>query len=459
MGAACNGSQHVFTDRASLEEVSRDRSIHPPGSPLALVCPGTTGEVASCVRACCEVKIPFVVRGAGSGLEGGCVPYGGMVVISTDRLKGICMDEVSGLVDVGSGVRKDELNAFLRPLGLIFGPDPSSNPSLGGMAGTSGSGMTTLRYGTTRENVLSMVVVTPQGNILRTRRKVRKSSTSYDLHNLYIGSEGTLGIICELSLKVWPLPKIRVGGLIRFKEVLNACQFVVDVVSNQPQGLLRCELMNSEAIKCINTVYKTQLSEVPTISLELIAYKEEDAPRLEEQWTQIIGIAHTKGSTDHIFASDGSSLDDLWEARRGCYYAGGRYRKEFKNDLTFVTDVCVPFGVLATCVAETELDFKESQMPCVMCCHIADGNFHTLVPYQPHELPKVKALEHRLIERALRLGGTVSGEHGVGIGKIGHACKEHGDVHIACQQAIKVALDPLGLLNPGKMLPPQKAKL
>ncbi|CAE8635525.1 unnamed protein product [Polarella glacialis] len=456
LSAACSGRQHVLTDAASLAAASHDMSFHAPATPLAVARPGCPEEMAACIQACVMAGVPFLARGAGTGVEGGCIPYGGMVVLSTERLQKLRLHKESMLVEVGAGVRKDELNSFLRPHGLVFGPDPSSNPSLGGMAGTSGSGMTTLKYGTTRENVVSMVVVTPQGEVFRTRQMVRKSSSGYDLNNLYIGSEGTLGIICELAVKVWPLPKIRSGGIIEFGTVEEACRCVVQLHANLPPALLRCELLNAGAVSCTNQAYGTTLVEVPTLFLEFIGRSAEDLVLVRSEWDSVALAAEDCGGRNACFAQDGVSLDGLWDARRGSYAACVKYGRATGCNSLLITDVCVPICSIAACVAQTEADFQASGVPCVMCCHIADGNFHCLLPYNkraPDQVATVRQLEHRLLVRALHLGGTVSGEHGVGVGKIAHACKEHGNVHIACQQAIKEALDPRGLLNPGKMLP------
>jgi len=396
----------------------------------------------------------MIPRGAGTGVEGGAIPYGGGVVISTERLRRLELldEEMPPVAMVGAGIYKNELNAFLATKGLVFGPDPSSNPTLGGMASTGGSGMSTLRYGTVKENVVSLIVVTPQGNIVRTRRVVRKSSSGYELTQLYLGSEGTLGIICELAVKLQRLEPMRSGGMLTFPDVKSAVDTVVATLRVDPPSLLRCELLNADGIRCTNTIFKTTLPSRPTLFLEHRGKSEE---MLRQDFEAVAALAAKRGcSRESVhFAAAGQELDALWEARRGCYLAAMKYRGNPGGDHVFVSDVCVPVSRLAECVAETEADILHSGFECVICAHIADGNFHCLVPHQPPERERLRVLEERIISRALALGGTVSGEHGIGVGKIAHSLREHGPEHVAVQQAVKRALDPLGLMNPGKVLP------
>lgn len=312
--------------------------------------------------------------------------------------------------------------------------------------------MTTLRYGTTKESVVSLLVVTPQGNIFRTRRKVRKSSSGYELTQLYMGSEGTLGIICELTVRLRQIPPLRSGGLIPFPDVKSAVDTVVAAVRADPSTLLRCELLNAEGIECTNAIFGTQLRACPTLFLEFVG---KSAEMLHRDFDIVVALAaKSNGIIDQVqFAASGDQLDTVWEARRGCYFATMKYRGIKGGERVFVGDVCVPISNLASCVAASEADAHRLGLKNVICAHIADGNFHTLVPFQPADQHLVHQFEVLLITRALDAGGTVTGEHGVGIGKVEHSCREHGEVHVAVQQALKRALDPLGLMNPGKVLP------
>lgn len=451
--AACGGdASAVATDAESLKDASHDWSRHEPHCPCAVVTPSDPGQTAQVVRACVSAGVPMVPRGAGTGVEGGAIPYGGGVVISTARLRRLELLESEMLAVVGAGVYKEELNKFLAPAGLLFGPDPSSNPSLGGMASTGGSGMTTLRYGTVKENVVSLLVVTPQGEIVRTRRLVRKSSSGYELTQLYLGSEGTLGIICEVTVRLRRQPPLRSGGMLSFPTVKAAVDTVVAAVRVDPPSLLRCELLNAEGVECTNTIFNTKLRHQPTLFLE---FRGSDAAALKRDFDIVAALAAERGCAagDVEFAADGDQLDEVWEARRGCYLAAMRYRGHKGGDHVFVSDVCVPVAHLAESVAQAEEDCRQLGLKCVVCAHIADGNFHCLVPYQLGELATVEAFETQVVDRALACGGTVTGEHGVGVGKVAHSFQEHGVAHVGVQLAVKRALDPLGLMNPGKVLP------
>ena len=438
---------------------SHDHSFHAAQVPGCVCYAANTADVAACVRLCRERRVPLVARGAGTGIEGGAIPPAeGCLVVSLVRLTKVEVNADERLATVGAGVLKLALAKALAPHGLLFGPDPSSNPSLGGMASTGGSGMSTMMWGTTKENVRGLTVVTCEGEVIEATRRarVRKSSTGYDLTALYMGSEGTLGIITELVVKLRPVPAHRVGAVVAFADIRPAVETVVNLQRAGFETALRCELMNAEGIKVTNAIYSTTLREAPTLFLEFVG---DDAEAPWAQCQAAVAMAKERGcAPDPLLARDGAALDHLWEGRRGCYLAASRYRKatgaQRLPDAILVTDVCVPIPALAECVAATEDDFRGAGVPCVICAHIADGNFHCLVPYQPADRGDAVALEHRLIARALEHGGTVSGEHGVGLGKREHICAEHGPVAIDIMHRIKKALDPDGLLNPGKVLLP-----
>ena len=294
----------------------------------------------------------------------------GGVVLDVSRLKSIRVLANEGQAVVGAGVLKLELAKALRPHGLLFGPDPSSNPSIGGMASTSGSGMTTLRYGTTRENVLSMLVVTPQGDLLRTRTPVRKSATGLDLNNLYIGSEGTLGVIVELTLRLHRAPAARCGAVIPFRSLDLAAEAVLLILAQRAPTLLRCELLNAEGVRVTNDVFKTTLLEKPTLFLEfagdLLSVASSDAAAC---LASISG-----GAAAPPVSAEGDALDELWEARRGCYLAASRWggrtpgaRSGAKS--VVVTDVCVPLAAVPEAISATEEDFNRSGFPAIICAH------------------------------------------------------------------------------------------
>ena len=455
-----DGEVRVLRGAKQVAPYAGDMGHHAHHPPDLVVLPLDTRETASIVRLCYLRRVPVVTRGAGTGLEGGCVAYQGGVVIDTCLMKTMSMVHGEQLAVVGAGVLKNELNKFLEPKGLLFGPDPSSNPSIGGMASTGGSGMSTLKYGTSKENVRSMVVVTPTGAVIRTRQPVRKSSTGYELNALYLGAEGTLGVITELTVRTFPKPKVRCGAVVVFPDVKTAACTVVDAVRSNLDTLLRCELMNDEGIRVTNTVFKTTLDVAPTLFLEFVGNLREGA---EGDWRAMLEMAKRNGAKTWRFAASGEELDELWDARRGCYLGAMRYRGLMAGDprrkeKVYVGDVCVPTSRLAECVAKTEADFVAAGFPCVMCAHISDGNFHCLIPYAPDEEERLMALNDTVIERAISMGGAASGEHGVGIGKIKHVCWEHGAYHVDCQRRMKRALDPRMIMNPGKIFMAEKSE-
>ena len=453
------------TDKAKyeLKKCSHDMGFHQRASPDIVVYPLTPEEVASIVRICAAQCVPVVARGAGSGLEGGAIPYQGGVVLNLMKMKRMELREKDMQVVVGPGVKKADLNAYLEPHGLLFGPDPASNPSVGGMASTRGSGLSTMLYGTTGENVISLVVVSPQGKLIRTRQCVRKSSTGLDLTALYVGAEGTLGIIVELVFRVHPIPRVRCGALAAFPDVGTAAQTVARAVRSGIATICRCELLNADGIRATNKKYETNLQAVPTVFLE---FRAESVAACERDSQRVQDMAEGEGAISYEFTADGKEMDRLWAARRGCYLASiayrnscgggpeevseGKKKKKKKSDSVYLSDTCVPFSKLSDMITETEKDFEKVGLPAIICAHIADGNFHCCIPYQPEEKAQVVAAERRLIARAIEVGGTVSGEHGVGVGKIPHIVDEHGHDTMDIMRRIKRALDPDCIMNPQK---------
>jgi D-lactate dehydrogenase (cytochrome) len=442
-----------------LRDYGTDRSFHTPSAPSAAMLPSSPDDVAEIVKLCAQRKITMTPRGAGSGLEGGCIPYSRGVVIDTSLIRSFRLDRSNGICWVGAGMRKMELNKQLNKEGLLFGPDPASNPSVGGMASTSGSGMSTLKYGTTRENVVSLLVVTPQGHLIQTRRAVRKASSGLDLTQLYIGSEGTLGIIVEVCVKVHPLLRERAGGIITFASSSDAVNSVVTIktaLSAPLPSLVRCELLNAGGVAAANQAYSTTLAVAPTVLVELF---DSTAAQLARDFNALSEIFQKHHATSMNFITKADELDAVWEARRGCLMAASMFRRCAKNEKVLNTDVCVPITELSRTVCETEEDFRQAGFPCLICAHIADGNFHCMIPFtNKADEATARQLERRVVERAIRAGGTCSGEHGVGIGKVKFLTLEHGEAHIKVQEAIKAALDPDDIMNPGTFYPVQQAR-
>lgn len=448
-------------DKNTLKRLySTDKSSHIPSIPVAAVVPSSTTLVVSIVKICNKYKMPMTPRGAGTGLEGACIPYAGGLVIDTAKLQRLDIDTENSCVWVGAGVSKLKLNKAVQQKGFVFGPDPSSNPSVGGMVSTSGSGMSTLKYGTTRENVIALRVVTPQGNLLQTRQVVRKSSAGLELTQLYIGSEGTLGLLCEVCFRLFPTTKYVAGGVATFQKTEEAVKAVVALKkSGVPDTLLRCELLNEGAVICANNYSKTSLPVYATVLLEFVSNdsKLRDAQR---DYRIVEKVFKVEGNAQNMrFLKNGKQMDSVWEARRGCLFATMHCSKEKGVQQVITTDVCVPLSMLARCVSETEEDFGKHDRPCLICAHVSDGNFHTLIPYSdPDDFKKARELEQRIVLRAIEMGGTVSGEHGIGVGKVCHVVKEHGEDHIIVQEAIKRALDPHNIMNPGCFYPSQQAR-
>ncbi len=439
-------------------------SFHTPHEPDAVVRAETADEVRAVVALCAKRRVPLTPRGAGTGIEGGAVPYLGGVVLDVTDLDSIEVRRDDMQAIVGAGVKKLDLAKRLAQHGLVFGPDPASNPSVGGMVSTGGSGLSTLRYGTSKENVLSLDVVTPDGALIRTRQRVRKSSTGYDLTQLYAGAEGTLGVITSLTLRVHPMPTCRAGALASFGSIGEAAAATLGLLRAQLATLVRCECLNADGIRATNKKFGTELVAAPTLFLEFQANEPAaalgDAARAAE-------VAAASRCLSWSLAENGAALDALWEARRGCYLAAISYRDDQGGqkggggggggsgrgkDKVYLSDTCVPLSRLADCISETEEDFLRCGMCPIMCCHIADGNFHCCIPYQPDEKEVMQGLEHRMISRAISMGGTVSGEHGVGVGKVRHIAEEHGEEKLKVMRALKTALDPHNLMNPGKLL-------
>jgi D-lactate dehydrogenase (cytochrome) len=329
------------------------------------------------------------------------------------------------------------------------------------MASTGGSGLSTLKYGTSKENIVSMKVVTPKGECIETRRNVRKSSTGYELNALFLGAEGTLGVITELTVKLFPIPKTRVGAVVQFETVRDAAETVVLARNANLETLLRCEMLNSEGVQVSNVVFKTKMIETPTLFLEFVDSKLPDEggyERAKADYDRFIELATSKNCRKSTiqFAKNADELDSIWEARRGCYLGAMRYRGiqlgTHKKEKVYVGDVCVPISKLADSIANAERLFKRARFPCVMCCHIADGNYHCLIPFNDDNEKELHKLEEELVNAALDVGGVASGEHGVGVGKMKHIVREHGEAHIDIQRSIKKALDPLNIMNPGKVI-------
>jgi D-lactate dehydrogenase (cytochrome) len=349
---------------------------------------------------------------------------------------------------VEAGVTRKQLNAVLRNTGLFFPIDPGADASLGGMTATRASGTNAMRYGTMRENVMALTVVLADGRIIKTGSRARKSAAGYDLTRLFVGSEGTLGIVTEITLRLYPIPEAISSAVCAFFDIAAAVNTVIQIIQ-LGVPIARIELLDALALQAINRYSNTTLREAPTLFFEFHG----SPAGVEEQARAVQEIAREHGGLDFEWATRAEDRSRLWQARHDAYFACIRLRPGSRGQST---DACVPISRLADCIAETLEDRARSGLIAPLVGHVGDGNFHLVVvldPDNPAELDKAHDFAARLAQRAIRMEGSCTGEHGVGIGKRGYLIAEHGEGAVAVMRSIKQALDPLDLMNPGKILP------
>ncbi|MGR3469122.1 MAG: FAD-binding oxidoreductase, partial [Shimia sp.] len=401
------------------------------------------------VRICAAFRCPVVPFGVGTSLEGHVIPARGGISIDTSRMNRVLAVHERDLdAVVQPGVTRMQLNNALRATGLMFTVDPGADATLGGMAATRASGTNTVRYGTMRENVLALEVVMPDGAVVRTGTRARKSSAGYDLTHLMVGSEGTLGIITELTVKLHGIPEEIAAATCAFPSVEAAVDAVILAIQiGLP--LARIELLDTLQMQGMNR-YNPDLAlpEHPHLFLEF----QGTTSGVAEQVAQMREIADDHGGAGFAWATQAEERSRLWKARHEAYYAGRGLRP---GSTALVTDCCVPISALAACIAETQEIIAASGLMAPLVGHVGDGNFHLLVLVEPGNTAEIAAardLAHEVNEAALRHGGTITGEHGVGSGKLGYMAAEHGGA-LSVMAAIKRALDPHDIMNPGKVVP------
>ena len=447
--------QKLLGERLSLsesvrEQHGRDESFHASAPPEAVAFAESNEEVAEIVRICVKHKKPIIPFGTGTSLEGHVAALHG----------GICLD-VSGMnkvlevndndldCRVQAGVTRKQLNQHLRNSGLFFPIDPGADASLGGMTATRASGTNAVRYGTMRENVLGLTVVTADGRIIRTGTRARKSSAGYDLTRLFVGSEGTLGIITEVQLRLYGVPEAISAAVCSFETMEGAVNTTISTIQ-MGIPVARIELLDEVQVDAINRFADFDYALKPTLFFEFHGTE----AWVQEQAEMVKEISTDEGGSDFQWSTREQERQKLWEARHNAYYAALALRPGSKG---WPTDVCVPISRLADCILETRRDIEESGLTVPLVGHVGDGNFHLLFLIDPEneeeELQRYQPLNDRLVERALRMGGTCTGEHGIGSGKIKYMEAEHGD-SLDLMRQIKQAFDPDNLMNPGKMLPP-----
>jgi D-lactate dehydrogenase (cytochrome) len=425
----------------------RDESYHPAHAPDAVAFARTTEEVAAIVGLCAEHKTPVVAFGTGTSLEGHVAALKGGICLDLSQMNRILRVHREDLdATVEAGVTRKQLNEYLRDTGLFFPIDPGADASLGGMAATRASGTNAVRYGTMRENVLSLTVVLADGRIIRTARRARKSAAGYDLTRLFIGSEGTLGIITELTVRLYGIPEAISAAVCAFSSLENAVDTVIETIQSGVP-VARIELLDEAQIAAINKYSNLDHKIAPTLFFEFHG----SPAAVAEQSAAVKAIADEHGGDDFRWSTTAEERSKLWRARHDAYYAALASRPGSKG---WATDVCVPISRLAECIRETKKDLAQSSVPSALVGHVGDGNFHLVFmidPDRPKEIAEASRLNDRMVARALAMEGTSTGEHGIGYGKMDFLIAEHGEA-VAVMRTIKQALDPDNILNPGKIV-------
>lgn len=443
-----------FGDRFSTAESvrehhGRDESPFPPMLPDAVVFAQTTEEVSWLAKQCNDHAIPLIPYGAGSSLEGHLLAIQGGISLDLSGMNQILAVHAEDFTaTVQAGVTREQLNDDLRETGLFFPIDPGANASLGGMAATRASGTNAVRYATMRENVVALTVVMADGRIINTASRARKSSAGYDLTRVFVGSEGTLGIITEVTVRLYPQPEAISAAICNFPTIDNAVQSVIEIIQ-MGIPVARVEFMDTNAVKATNAYSNLSLKETPLLLFEFHGSEssvQENAQTVQE-------ITQDNGGMDFEWAHRPEDRSRLWTARHNAYFAGLQLRPGCRSN---TTDVCVPISRLADCVSQTAADLDTASFPYTIVGHVGDGNFHVLMlldPNNPAEWSESETLNRNLVLRAIEMDGTCTGEHGVGLHKMEFMQAEYGQDTLDVMLSIKKALDPNNILNPGKIIP------
>ncbi|RCX08112.1 FAD-binding oxidoreductase [Extensimonas vulgaris] len=445
--AARFGPEQLSTALAVREQHGRDESPFDVPPPTAVVFAQSTQDVADTVRLASEYEVPVIPYGAGSSLEGHLLAVQGGISLDVSRMNQVLSIDADDLtVTVQPGISRKTLNEAVKHTGLFFPIDPGADASIGGMCSTRASGTNAVRYGTMRENVLALQVVTPSGEVIRTGTRAKKSSAGYDLTRLYVGSEGTLGVITEVTLRLYPLPEAISAAICSFPSVEAAVRTVIQTIQ-LGVPIARVELIDAGTVACLNRYSKLTLREEPLLLMEFHG----TPASVEEQAQTVQGIAREFGGQDFEWAVTPEERTRLWSARHNALFAGLQSRPGARP---ISTDTCVPISRLADCILETIAEVEASGIPYFLVGHVGDGNFHVgflIDPNVPQERVLAEDLNHKLVARTLRMGGTCSGEHGVGLHKMGFLLEETGTSAVEVMRSIKRALDPKNIMNPGKI--------
>jgi D-lactate dehydrogenase (cytochrome) len=437
----------LSTSAAVCAQHGKDESYHEAHAPDAVAFAQSTDEVVEIVRLCARYKTPIVPFGTGTSLEGHVAALKGGICIDMSQMNKILRVGAEDLdATVEAGVTRKQLNEYLRDTGLFFPIDPGADASLGGMSATRASGTNAVRYGTMRENVLALTVVLPDGRVIHTSRRARKSAAGYDLTRLFVGSEGTLGVITEVTVRLYGIPEAISAAVCAFPTIAAAVASVILIIQSGIP-VARMELLDEPQMDAINKYSKLDHKVAPTLFFEFHG----TTAGVAEQVELVKDIAAENGGEDFRWASSQEERSKLWQARHDAYYAALALRPGSKG---WATDVCVPISRLAECIAETKIDLAQSSIPSALAGHVGDGNFHLIFmidPNQPEEIAEASRLNDRMVTRALEMDGTCTGEHGVGYGKMDFLFAEHGEA-VDIMASIKRAIDPDNLMNPGKIM-------
>jgi D-lactate dehydrogenase (cytochrome) len=442
------GARFSCGDSIRLQH-GRDESVHQPALPDGVVMAESTKEVALTVRLCARHGVPVVAYGVGSSVEGHVLAPGGGISLDLSGMNRIiAIHSEDGDAVVEAGVTRKQLNDALKGSGLFFPIDPGADATLGGMAATRASGTNAVRYGTMRDNVLATTTILADGRIMRTGGRARKSSAGYDLTRLLVGSEGTLGIMSELTVRLYPIPEAISAAVCTFPSIDAAVQTVIQTIQ-LGVPVARIELLDALSLKAINQFSKTTLAEAPTLFFEFHG----SPASVAEQAETVQAIAGELDGANFAWATRPEDRSRLWQARHDAYFACLQLKP---GSRVFPTDVCVPISRLAECIAATNEDIARVNIPIALFGHVGDGNFHLVVLVDrdnPQDMADAAWVSGRVVDRAIAMEGTCTGEHGIGLGKRQYLIPEHGSVAVDVMRAVKIALDPQNLLNPGKILP------
>jgi D-lactate dehydrogenase (cytochrome) len=440
--------ERCSTAQAVREQHGRDESPYPVTPPEVVVFCESTEDVADVVRLADRHEVPVIPFGVGSSLEGHLLAVQGGVSLDLNRMNRVVRVHPEDLTaTVQAGVTREQLNREIRDSGLFFPIDPGANATIGGMAATRASGTNAVRYGTMRENVLALTVVTASGEIIRTGTRARKSSAGYDLTRLFVGSEGTLGVMTEITVKLYPQPEAVSAAICQFPSIDAAVRTTIQVIQ-MGVPIARCELLDTNAVRAVNQHSRLGLQETPMLLMEFHG----SSSSVQEQAATVQDIAREFGGTDFEWATTQEDRSRLWAARHKAYFAALQTRPGCRCQ---AGDACVPISRLAECINESVADCEAAGIPYWVVGHVGDGNFHLsylLDPEDPREATLVEELNVRMVRRAQQLEGTCTGEHGIGLHKMGYLVEETGEGAVALMKTIKRALDPRNIMNPGKVL-------